>query len=57
MHQKYMSMLLVCMFKSNIYTKKLQLFQGKIIGYDVDPLTSLDIDSINDLKIIKSLIK
>ena len=37
--------------------KNYNLFQGKIIGYDVDPLTSLDIDSINDLKIIKSLIK
>ena len=37
--------------------KNYSLFQGKIIGYNIDPLTSLDIDSINDLKIIKSLIK
>lgn len=37
--------------------KKNNLFEGKILGYNVHPLTSLDIDSISDLKMIKSLIK
>mgnify|MGYP001223337833 CR=1 FL=1 len=37
--------------------KNYNLFSGKIFGYNVDPLTALDIDSKNDLKIIKKLMK
>ena len=43
--------------KPSFLSKKNSLFSGNILGFEVDPISALDIDSINDYKIIKSLSK
>lgn len=42
--------------KPEYILRKSSLFSGKVLGYEVDPLTALDIDSKNDFKIIKGLL-
>lgn len=43
--------------KPSFLSKKNSLFSGNIIGFEVDSISALDIDTMNDYKIIKSLSK